>query len=318
MFRPLILSAVLAAAPLAAAADFPEQPIRWVVPYPPGGTTEALARIIGDEVSNILGVQVSVDPRPGAAGNIGSNHVALSPADGYTILLGTQSSHGTNGLLMSDMPHDALTDFAPISMIATAPLMLVVNPDVPAESVEELVAWIESEGGANYASTSPGGGAHIAGEMFRLATGLDLNHIPYAGSGPSRTDVIAGHVPMMFDNIPSSLPFAREGQLRALGITGLNRSDAAPDLATMIELGFPDIVFEGWYAVFAPAGTPEDVVATLNDAVNTALQAETVVERLEALGLQIELMSPAELAERMATDIDRYGAVIEAAGITLE
>lgn len=317
MLRPLILSAVLAAAPFAAAAEFPEQPIRWVVPYPPGGTTEALARIIGDEVSNILGVQVSVDPRPGAAGNIGSNHVAQSPADGYTILLGTQSSHGTNGLLMPDMPHDALTDFAPISMIATAPLMLVVNPEVPAETVDELVAWIEGEGGANYASTSPGGGAHIAGEMFRLATGLDLNHIPYAGSGPSRTDVMAGHVPMMFDNIPSSLPFVREGQLRALGITGMARSEAAPELATMIELGYPDIVFEGWYAVFAPAGTPEDVVATLNEAINTALQTDSVVERLENLGLQIELMSPEELAARMATDVDRYGAVIEAAGITL-
>jgi len=319
VLRTLIASALMAVAPLAAvASDFPNQPIRWVVPYPPGGTTEALARIIGDEVSNILGVQVGVDPRPGAAGNIGSNHVAQSPADGYTILLGTQSSHGTNGLLMPDMPHDALTDFAPISMIATAPLMLIVNPGVPAQNVDELVAWIASQGGANFASTSPGGGAHIAGEMFRLATGLDLNHIPYAGSGPSRTDVIAGHVPFMFDNIPSSLPFVREGQLRALAITGLARSDAAPELATMIELGYPDIVFEGWYAVFAPAGTPEDVVAKLNEAVNTALQNASVVERLENLGLQIELMTPGELAERMATDIDRYGAVIEAANITLD
>jgi tripartite-type tricarboxylate transporter receptor subunit TctC len=318
MLRPLFLSAVLAVAPLAARAEFPDQPIRWVVPYPPGGTTEALARIIGDEVSNILGVQVSVDPRPGAAGNIGSQHVAQSPPDGYTILLGTQSSHGTNGLLMADMPHDALTDFAPISMIATAALMLVVNPEVPAESVDALVDWVKAEGGANFASTSPGGGAHIAGEMFRLATGLDLNHIPYAGSGPSRTDVIAGHVPMMFDNIPSSLPFAREGQLRALATTGLTRSDATPDLPTMIELGYDGVTFEGWYAVFAPAGTPDDVVAKLNAAINTALQTDSVVERLESLGLEIELMTPPELAARMAADIDRYGAVIRAANITLD
>ena len=323
MFRPPLIAAtaVLAASlPLAgtAAADFPDQPIRWVVPYPPGGTTEAIARIIGDEISQTLGVQVSVDPRPGAAGNIGSNHVANSPPDGYTILLGTQSSHGTNALLMDDIPYDPLTDFTPISMIATAPLMLVLNTDLPVDSVDGLVAWIEGEGGANYASTSPGGGAHIAGEMFRLATGLDLNHIPYAGSGPSRTDVIAGHVPFMFDNVPSSLPFAQDGQLNALAVTGMARSDAAPDLPTMEELGFEGLVFEGWYAVFAPPGTPADRVAVLNEAINAALQADAVVERMENLGLEIELMTPEALAERMALDIDRYGAVIREAGITLD
>ena len=303
----------------AAAQDFPSRPIEIVVPYPPGGTVETIARIIADRMAKSFSQPVLVVMRPGAAGNIGSLSVAKAPPNGYTLVLGTQSSHGTNNVLFKNMPYDPVRDFAAISNLASSPLILVVNPKLPATSVDELVVHARKQsGGLNYASTSVGGLAHLAGEMFKRATGLDLTHVPYKGSGPARTDLLGGHVFMMFDNIASSLPAAQAGQLRALAVTGEKRTPAAPQLATMIELGYKDFVAEGWYGLFAPAGTPADVIAKLHGEIVRILKTPEVVDRFRVLGLDIIGNTPAEFAAQVKIDMVRLGKVITDAGIKPE
>lgn len=312
--------AVLAALPLAALAQpYPSKPIELVVPYPPGGTVETMARIVADKLTKSLGQPVLVVTRPGAAGNIGSASVAKAKPDGYALVLGTQSSHGTNWDLFKNMPYNPITDFAPITNIASSPLVLVVNPKLPVKSVAELVAYAKgTPDKRNYASTSVGGLAHLSGEMFKRATGLDLTHVPYKGSGPAKTDLIGGHVMMMFDNTASALPAVSGGQLRALAITSPARNKAAPALPTMIESGFPDFVAEGWYGLFAPANTPADVVDRLHREMVALLKLPDVVERFNTLGLDIIANTPKEFAAQMKADMARLGKVIKDAGITAE
>lgn len=312
--------AALATLPLAALAQpYPSKPIELVVPYPPGGTVETMARIVADKLTKSLGQPVLVVTRPGAAGNIGSASVAKAKPDGYALVLGTQSSHGTNWDLFKNMPYNPLTDFAPITNIASSPLVLVVNPKLPVKSVAELVAYARSTPDKrNYASTSVGGLAHLSGEMFKRATGLDLTHVPYKGSGPAKTDLIGGHVMMMFDNTASALPAVAGGQLRALAITSPARNKAAPDLPTMIEAGYADFVAEGWYGLFAPAQTPADVVDRLHREMVALLRLPDVVERFNTLGLDIIANTPKEFAAQMKSDMARLGKVIKDAGITAE
>ncbi len=318
--RFLARVAALAVLPLAAAAQpYPNKPVELVVPYPPGGTVETMARIIADKLTRQLGQPVLVVTKPGAAGNIGGAYVAKSRPDGYTLVLGTQSSHGTNWDLFKNMPYNPVTDFAPITNIASSPLVLVVNPKLPVASVAELVGYARGNPGArNYASTSVGGLAHLSGEMFKKATGLELTHVPYKGSGPAKTDVIGGHVLMMFDNTASALPAVAGGQLKALAITSPVRNKAAPNLPTMIELGYGDFVAEGWYGLFAPAGTPAEVVDRLHGEMVKLLRLPDVVERFGTLGLDIIGNTPREFAAQMKADMARLGKVIKDAGITAE
>lgn len=323
MFRTLACLALGLAFSLSAAAQagagFPSKPIRLVVPFPPGGTIEAMARAIGEEVTRNWGQPVLVDPKPGASGNIGSQLVARAPADGYTLVFGTQGTHGTNSILFKDVGYDPVKDFEPVAMVAAAPLLLVVNPKLPVTSVKELVEYIRKQPRSlDYASASTGGGAHLAGEMFGKALGQKLVHIPYKGSGPARNDLIAGHVHMMFDNIASSLPSAQQGQLRALAVTGAQRTAAAPDLPTMQEAGFDSVVIDTWYAIYAPAGTPRDVVRKLNTEIVRVLKLPSVAARFKALGLDIVAGTPEELGARMKGDLLRYGKVIQEAGIQPE
>lgn len=312
------LALSLSAAALADAA-YPGKPIRLVVPYPPGGTVEVMARAIGEELTKAWGQPVVIDSKPGASGSIGSALVARAPADGYTLVFGTQSTHGTNSLLFKDIGYDPARDFEPVTLVAAAPLLLVVNPKLPVNTARELVAYIRKQPqGLSYASASTGGGGHLAGEMFARAQKLQLVHVPYKGSGPARNDLIAGHVPFMFDNIASSLPAAQQGQLRALAVTSTARTGAAPDLPTMQEAGIDDVIIDTWYAIYAPAGTPRSIVAKLSAEVARILRLPNVASRFKGLGLDVVASTPEELGARMKTDLQRYGKIIREANIRVD
>jgi tripartite-type tricarboxylate transporter receptor subunit TctC len=313
------LALALPALAQSVAEGYPSKPIHVIVPFPPGGTTEAMTRIIGDEMAKAWGQPVVIEMKPGASGNIGTLLAARAPADGYTLALGTQGTHGTNPILFKDTAFDPFKDFEPLAMLAAAPLLLVVNTNTPVKSVKELVSYIRQQPeGMAFASTSIGGGAHLAGEMFRKSTGLKLVHVPYKGSGPAKTDLMGGHVGMMFDNIASSLPAAQAGQLRALATTGEQRSAAAPDLPTMHEAGIDGVVIDTWYALYAPAGTPKEIVRKLNAEIVRVLQSPAVAKRFAALGLDVVGGTPEALAARMRSDVKRYAQVIKDAGITAE
>jgi tripartite-type tricarboxylate transporter receptor subunit TctC len=317
-----LLCGALASLALPALADpaYPNKPIRLVVPYPPGGTVEILARTIGEEVTKAWGQPVLVESRPGASGNIGSQAVAAAAPDGYTLVIGTQSSHGTNTILIKDTKHDPFRDFEPITMVASAPLLLVVNPKaVPATDVRQLIDHIRAQPkGVNFASASTGGGGHLAGERFKKVTGLEMVHVPYKGSGPARIDLIAGHVTMMFDNIGSSLPAVQAGQLRALAVTSAKRTSVAPELPTMIESGLPGFALDTWYAIYGPAGMPKDVVRKLNTELVRVLQLPSVQAKLRGLGMDVVAGTPEELTARMKSDMQVYAEIIRDAGLRAE
>jgi tripartite-type tricarboxylate transporter receptor subunit TctC len=304
---------------LADATTYPNRPIRMVVPYPPGGTVEVIARTLGEELTRAWGQPVLVESRPGASGNIGVQAVAAAAPDGYTLVIGTQSTHGTNTVLIRDTKHDPYKDFEPITMVAPAPLILVVNPKTPVSNVRELIDWVRTQKqGVTFASPSTGGGGHLAGERFKKITGLDMVHVPYKGSGPARIDLIAGHVSMMFDNIGSSLPAAQAGQLRALAVTGARRTGVAPDLPTMIESGIPGFALDTWYAIYGPAGIPKDIVRKLNAELVRVLQLPAVQAKFRGLGMDVVTSTPEELTARMRADMQVYAEIIRDAGLKAE
>jgi tripartite-type tricarboxylate transporter receptor subunit TctC len=235
------------------------------------------------------------------------------------LVFGTQGTHGTNSILFKDVRFDPFKDFEPITMVADAPLILVVNPKMPVNNVNELVSYVKKQpAGLDYASASSGGGAHIAGEMFAKAANLKLVHVPYKGSGPARTDLIAGHISFMFDNIGSSLPSARSGQLRALAVTGAKRTPSAPELPTMAEAGIDGVVIDTWYAIYAPAGTPASIVQKLNTEIVRVLKLPQVIARFKTMGLDIVAGTSSELASRMKSDVGRYAKTIADAGIKVD
>ena len=299
-----------------ASAAYPEKPIHIIVPYPPGGSVEIVSRVISDRLAQALGQPVVIESKGGAAGNIGALYVANAAPDGYTLVMGTQSTHGTNKLLFKETRHDPVKDFEPITMVASAPLLLVVNPKVPATDGESLIKYIrDQKSGLSFGSASTGGGGHLAGERFKKLTGLSLVHIPYKGSGPLRSDLIAGHVPMSFDNMASSLPAVQAGQLRALAVTTAKRSSVAPAIPTMAEAGFPDLVLDTWYALFAPSGTPKPIVDRLNQEVVKILNDPAVTERLRGLGMDVVTTTPDGMRTRVIEDMARYKRIIDDAQI---
>ncbi|MET0207747.1 MAG: tripartite tricarboxylate transporter substrate binding protein [Burkholderiaceae bacterium] len=314
--------AAVAAPTTAAAADaaWPVKPIRIIVPYPPGGSVEIVSRMISDRLALALGQPVVVESKGGAAGNIGAQYVAQSAPDGYTLVMGTQSTHGTNKILFKDTRHDPVKDFEPITMVAAAPLILVVNPKVvDVKDVKGLIGYIKAQSkGVDFASASTGGGGHLAGERFKKITGLDMVHVPYKGSGPARADLLGGHTTMMFDNVASSLPSVQAGQLRALAVTSAQRSSVAPEIPTMAEAGVPDFVIDTWYALYAPAGTPQAIVNRLNVEVVKILKLPEVAEHLKGLGMDVVVTTPQGLKDRMKTDLERYARIIRDAGIEAE
>jgi len=317
--RALLLGFGLVACMLAGAAsaqDFPTKPITLIVPFPPGGGTDIAARALADKMVG-LSQRVVVVNRPGAGGNIGAAAVARAAPDGYTLIMATQGTHGSNASLYKEMPYDTIADFAPITLVASTPLILVTTPKIPATNLTELLAYIRAQpsGSLNYGSSSVGGSPHLAMELFKSMTGTVMEHIPYQGSAPARTALLAGDITLMFDNIPSSLPSARAGQFRAIGVSGASRTAAAPDLPTIAEAGLPGFEMVAWYGILTTAGTPQPVIRALHDAFVATLKLPEIAERMTQLGYDPVGSTPEAFAAQIKTDMGKYRQLVETAGI---
>ena len=313
-----ILAALLLFPCLALAQSFPTRPVRIIVPFPPGGATDVMARVIAQKLSESWGQQAVVENKPGASGTIGSDLVAKSVADGYTLLLqGTQ--HAINLSIYKQLPYDTLRDFTPVAYIAAAPFLLVLHPSVPANSVTELIAYIKAKpGGVNYGSSGVGGAAHLAGEMFKTAAGVQLTHIPYKGAAPAMADLLGGQVPMVFDPIPTSLPHVRGGRIKVLAITSAQRTPLMPEVPTVAESGLPGFEVAAWFGLYAPAATPADIVGKLNADVNRVLQLPEVKEKFAALGADSAPMTTDQFAVHLRTEIAKFAKAIKDSGAKAE
>ena len=301
----------------AAAQTYPAKPVRIVVTFPTGGAPDILSRIFSEKAQ--LGQPVVVENVPGAGGNIGAERVAKAAPDGYTIVMGTVGTHSINGALYAKMPYDMVKDFTPVSLVASTPNLLVVNNDLPVRSVQDLIAY----GRANpnklsFGSPGIGSSVHVSGELFKSMTGVQMTHIPYKGRQMAIPDLIGGQIQLMFDNMPSALPMAREGKIRAVAQTSAKRSAAAPDIPTVAESGLPGFEATSWFALFAPAGTPREVVARLNAEVLRVFRLPEVQDRLKQLGLDAVLSSPEELARYQQGEIAKWAKVVKDSGAKAE
>ena len=316
--RAAIAGALLPFAARAQAPEWPSRPVRFIVPYPPGGPTDIMGRIIAQAVQGPLGQPFVVENRAGANGLIGSEQAARAPADGSTFLVNA-SAHVIVPHLTPNMPIDVLADFAPVTNIAAVPLWLVVNPALPVRSVAEFIAYARANPGRiAYASSSQGGAPHLAGESFKLMTGTDLVHVPYRGSGPAGQDLIAGTVQAMFDSVPASAGAVRDGRLRALGVTTRNRIAPFPDLPTIAEAGVPGYEISTWYGIWAPARTPPAIIARLQQAVAAAARNPETRARFDALGAEPVADSPEDYARFVRAEYDRWGKLVRDARIKLD
>lgn len=312
--------ALLAFAPglHAAAQGWPNQPIRWVVPYPPGFTTN-ISRMVGDDMASRLGQPFVYDNRSGATGVIGSEFVARSAPDGATIVLATPASHAVLPHLMPNFPYDPVRDFAAIGPICAFPNVLVVRPALGVADVAGLLALARSRpGGLTYGSSGNGSSVHMVSEALRLATGVALHHAPYRGTAPAQADLIAGHIDLMLDNLPSALAQVQGGTLRALAVATASRIPQMPEVPTFSELGIPGVEMAAWIGLMAPAGTPAPIIGRLNQELNVTLDRPDIASRLEAMGAVPMRQSPAEFAATLAADLARYGALLPRAGIRLD
>ena len=316
----LTLAAAACAVPLAVQAQaWPSKPVRLIVPYPPGGGNDNLARIFAQKLGERLGQPFVVDNRPGAGTLIGSEAAAKAPGDGYTLLLSSIVTHALAPALYPKVPYDPLNDFVPVTTLAVAPTVLVVNKDFPAQSVTELIALAKaSPGKYTFASGGNGTTPHISGEIFESMTGADFLHVPYKGGGPALADLIGGQVNMMFDTAASAMPHVRSGKLRALAIATPKRHPDFPDLPTFAEQKLPDYSINSWYSLHAPAGTPREIVMRLHAEVQAALRSPDVADRLKTLNADPGGMPPEEFGAFVKSELERYGNVIRKAGIKLE
>ena len=293
------------------AAGYPGKPIRLVVPFTPGGSTDILARAIGQKLTEAWGQSVVVDNVPGAGGAIGADKVAKAPADGYTLLMGHIGTLAVNPSLYPNLPYDPIKSFAPVAWVARVPNVLVVHPSVPAKNVKELVALAKAKPGQmNYGSGGNGSAANLATEYFKLQTGTSFLHIPYRGTAPAVTDLVGGQTQVLFTGAPAVISQIKNGQLRALAVSSPKRMDALPDLPTVAESGYPGFEADQWYGVVAPAGTPADVIAKLNTQINLALNSAELKNRLNAEGAIATPDTPANFGKLIATEIARWKPVI--------
>ncbi len=317
MNRKLLLQAALCAALAvlgggASAQGFPNKPIRLVVTFPPGGAPDILARLFADKAQ--LGQPVVIDNKPGAGGNIGAEAVAKSPPDGYTLVMGTVGTHSINGALYSKMPYDMVKDFAPVGHVASAPNLLVVTNDLPVKTVAELISYMKANPNKlSFGSPGIGTSVHVSGELFKSLTGTNMQHVPYKGRQFAIPDLVGGSIQVMFDNMPSALPMAREGKIRALAQTTATRSSAAPDVPTVAET-VPGFEATTWFAMFAPAGTPRDVVARINAEMQRVFKLPDVADKLKNLGLEPWISTPEELTKYQATEIIKWAKVVKDSG----
>jgi tripartite-type tricarboxylate transporter receptor subunit TctC len=315
----LSLIAALACGTAAFSADFPERQVTLVIPFAAGGSTDVVGRIIAQKMSEDLGQQVVVQNVAGAGGNLGADNVARAEPDGYTILMGTVATHALNPLILKSTPYDAVTDFAPVSLLVVVPNVLVVNPELPAKNVAELLALLKAEP-EKYAYASSGNGTplHLSGELFNKMAGVSMQHIPYKGSGPALNDVIGNQVPIMFDNLPSSSGHIKTGTLRALAVTTAERAPSFPDIPTIAEAGIPGYETYTWNALFAPAGTPAPVIERLNASANAALKDPTVMERMKEFSATIVGSTPAELGDHVKAEIAKWTPIVTDAKIQMD
>ena len=302
------------------AQAFPSKPVRLVVPYATGGATDIISRAAAAEMTKTLGQTVVVENRPGAGANLGAEIVARSAPDGYTMLMSASSLHGINPFLFSKLGYDPNKDLAPVIVLASVANVLVVNPSVKANTVEELAALAKAQPGKlTCASSGSGSTIHMSCEMFKQRTGVDIVHIPYKGSGPAIADLLGGHVNIMFDNIPSSVPHVRSGKLRALATTGLKRDATLTDLPTMVEAGVAGYESTVWFGLVVPAGTPKEVVDRLNAAGRQAAQAPDFTKRLSELGYGIVgNTSPEQMASMIQDEVKRWGPIVKASGAKID
>ena len=300
------------------AATFPGKPMHIVVTFTPGGAPDILARLIGERLTAAWGQPVLIDNKPGAGGNTGADSVAKAPPDGLTIVVGTVGTHAINGALYAKMPYDMVKDFAPITLLATTPNLLVINNDVPAKTLAEFIALGKREGKMTFASSGSGTSIHVSGELFKTMTGIDMTHIPYKGRATAIPDLLGGRVTMMFDNMPSSLPLVQEGKLRALGVTSAKRSPAAPEIPTIAEQGLPGFEAVSWFALFAPAGTPRPIVDKLQGEVKKMLASPDVAKKLAEIGLEPVGSSADELAAYQRAEIAKWAKVVKDSGAKVE
>ena len=303
----------------AAAQSYPSKPIRFVVPYPPGGPLDTVARLLGQKISENVKQPVVVDNKPGAGGNIGADTVAKSAPDGYTILMGAVATHAINPTLYASIPYDPVRDFQPVTQVASTPNVLIVNNSVPAANVREFIAYAKANPGKlNFGSGSTGSAGHLAGELFKTMAGVNMTHVPYKGAAPAMQDLIGGQVQLMFDNFASASTQVKAGKVKALAVTTAKRSTLAPDLPTIAESGLAGFDINTWFGIFVPAATPRDVVERLHAEFTRALAMPDIREKLANLGAEPVGNRPEEFAAYIKAEADKYAKVIQASGAKVD
>jgi len=316
----IALAATCSLAVLTAAAQgYPVKPVKLVVPFPPGGSLDVAGRLIAQKLTEAWGQSVVVENKPGAGGNIGADLVAKAPADGYTILLGALSTHAVNPSLYASMPYDAVRDFAPITLIAVTPNVLVVNANSPVRNVQEFIAYTKANPGKlSFGSGSNGSAGHLAGELYKVETGTDAVHIPYKGGAPATQALLAGDTQFMFDNLANAMAQVKAGKLRALAVTTAKRSILAPDLPTMAEAGVPGFDISTWYGLFAPVGTQSAIVAKWNAEVTRILNSPDVRARFVADGAEPAPDTPEQFSRFIAAELAKYARIVKASGAKVD
>jgi tripartite-type tricarboxylate transporter receptor subunit TctC len=305
--------------PVASATEYPDRPVHLIVPFPPGGGADNLARTIMPKVSQALGQPIVIENKPGAGGNVGAELVARAAPDGYTLLYGTNGTHSINSSLYRNLRFDPVKDFAPVSRMTSIAAMLIVNPKLPAQSVAQLIDYARAHPGKlNFASAGNGTTSHLAGELFKTMAGIDIVHIPYRGGALAITDLIGGQVEMMIEVMPNAYPLAREGRVRGIAVSTARRVPSTPELPTIDESGLPGFEVSAWDGVLAPAGTPAPIIAKLNAAIRLALEDPEIIEALKARGAQPVPSSPEEFARHIAINTEKWAKVVKASGAKID
>ena len=314
----LLLGAILITPLTAAAQQYPTKAVRFVVPFAPGGGTDIIGRVVAQALNDALGQPVVVDNRGGAGSTLGTEIVAKSPADGYTILFGNISL-AFNATLYTKLRYDTIRDLAPISLSAVQPNILVIHPGLPAKNLKEFIELARANPGKyNYASAGTGSGTHLAAELLKLQTKIDIVHVPYKGTGPALTDLLGGQINMMVSTFASALPHVKSGRMRALGVTTVKRSPAAPDVPTLIEGGVAGYDYSTWYGLLAPAGTPKPIIDMLNASNRKVLARDDIKQKLESQGVDPIVNTPAEFSAYMKSETEKWGKVVKATGAKAE
>jgi tripartite-type tricarboxylate transporter receptor subunit TctC len=296
---------------------WPSKPVKIVVTFPPGGAPDTLARILADKWGQTLGQTFTVDNKPGAGGNIGADYVAKSAGDGTTLLIATVGTHAINPALYAKMPYDNIKDFTSVSFLAATPNLLVVNKDVPAKTVKELIA-LAGKTPLTFGSSGSGTSIHLSGELFNTLAGVKMQHIPYKGRAQAVPDLLGGRITMIFDNMPSALPLVKSGDVRAIAVTSASRSPAAPNIPTLAESGLPGFEATSWFALMAPAGLPKEVLTKINAETVRVMNLPDVREKLAALGLDVAPGSPEALAQHIQTETTKWAKVVKESGAKLD